>query len=99
MTGLLEVRITTAKGQARAGTVCALYLSNALVSSEPRLGKNDKPRAGWGKHNLDRGRHRHCNFADVAAVSSRGTPSPGATATAGVNAPRIGTPTIIIGKP
>ncbi len=36
VTGPLEVRITAAKGQARAGTVCGLYLSNTLVSPEPR---------------------------------------------------------------
>jgi hypothetical protein len=36
-------------------------------------------------------------FMGVAAVSSRGTPS--AASAAGVNAPQIGTPTIIIGKP
>ena len=36
-------------------------------------------------------------FVGVAAISSRGTPSPAAAA--GVNAPKIGTPTIIIGKP
>jgi hypothetical protein len=33
----------------------------------------------------------------VAAISSRGTPS--AAAAGGVNAPTIGTPSIIIGKP
>jgi hypothetical protein len=104
MTGPLEVRITAAKGEARAGTVCALYLSNALTnslsSSEPRPSKA----GGSLSHKLS---HKKvwmgvgiaaAAFVGVAAVSNRGTPSPAAAA-AGVNAPHIGTPSIIIGKP
>jgi hypothetical protein len=101
VTGPMEVRITAAKGQARAGTVCALYLSNALVSSEPRVGKDigSKDRLLGGLRN-----HKKiwigvgiaaAAFAGTAAISSRGTPSAAAT----VNAPQIGTPSIIIGKP
>lgn len=105
VTGPLEVRITAAKGQARAGTVCALYLSNALTnslsSSEPRPSKA----GGSLSHKLG---HKKiwmgvgiaaAAFVGVAAVSSRGTPSPGGAAAANVNATHIGTPTIIIGKP
>jgi hypothetical protein len=99
VTGPLEVRITAAKGQARAGTVCALYLSNALTnalsSSEPRPSKA----GGWRGHKkiwIGVG-IAAAAFVGVAAVSSRGTPSPAAAA--GVNAPHIGTPSIIIGKP
>ena len=97
VTGPMEVRITAAKGEARAGTVCGLYLSNALVSSEPRQSKA----GGWLSHKLS---HKKiwigvgiaaAAFASVAVISSRGTPS----AASGVNAPQIGTPSIIIGKP
>jgi hypothetical protein len=94
VTGPLEVRITAAKGQARAGTVCGLYLSNALVSSEPRQSKA----GGWRSHKkiwIGVG-IAAAAFASVAVISSRGTPS---AAAAGVNAPQIGTPSIIIGKP
>jgi hypothetical protein len=98
-TGLLEVRITAAKGQARAGTVCALYLSNALTnalsSSEPRSSKTGslfKHKKLWMGVGI-----AAAGFVAVAAISSRGTPSPGAAQ--GVNAPKIGTPSIIIGKP
>ncbi len=101
VTGPLEVRITAAKGQARAGTVCGLY----LTASESR---NAEPRiAGQSQGVLSRWRNHKkiwigvgvaaAAFVGVAAVSSRGTPSVGAAA--GVNAPQIGTPTIIIGKP
>ena len=95
VTGSLEVRITAAKGQSRAGTVCGLYLSNSLVSAEPR----SVAPAGWKSHRkiwIGVG-IAAAAFVGVAAIASRGTPSP-ATA-AGVNAPQIGTPTIIIGKP
>ena len=94
MPGPLEVRITAAKGQARAGTVCALYLSNTVVSSEPRKSAV----SGWRSHKkiwIGVGIAAGA-FVGVAAVSSRGTPS---AAASGVNAPQIGTPSIIIGKP
>jgi hypothetical protein len=99
VTGPLEIRITAAKGQARAGTVCGLYLSTSeLRNAEPRI-------AGPSKGTLSHWRsHRKiligvgiaaAAFVSVAAISSRGTPSAAGT----VNAPQIGTPTIIIGKP
>ena len=98
-TGPFEVRITAAKGQARAGTVCALYLSNALTnnlsSSESRSSKT----GSWLHHKkiwMGVG-IAAAGFVGAAAISSRGTPSPGAAQ--GVNAPKIGTPSIIIGKP
>ena len=99
MTGPLEVRITAAKGQARAGTVCGLYLRESLA---PADSYKTEPRrtvlAGWRSHRkiwLGVG-IAAAAFVSVAAISSRGTPS---AAAAGVNAPQIGTPTIIIGKP
>jgi hypothetical protein len=97
LTGALEVRITAAKGQARAGTVCGLYLSNAVVSSEPRIGKANGLLGAWRNHKkiwIGVG-VAAAGFVAVAAISSRGTPS----AAAAVNAPQIGTPSIIIGKP
>lgn len=99
VTGPLEVRITAAKGQARAGTVCGLYLSNALFSPQPRAGKKDGLLGGWRNHrNIWIGVGiAAAAFVGVAAISSRGTPS--AAATGSVNAPQIGTPSIIIGKP
>ncbi|MCU1337870.1 MAG: hypothetical protein JWO19_3451 [Bryobacterales bacterium] len=91
--GPLEVRITAAKGKARAGTVCGLYLSNTLAAAEPKNGAPSR----WRSHRriwIGVG-IAAAAFVGVAVVSSRGTPS----ATAGVNAPQIGTPTIIIGRP
>lgn len=94
--GPLEVRITAAKGQARAGTVCGLFLSDAAVATEPRSAKGP----GWRSHRkiwlgiaIAAGA-----FAGVAAVTNRGAPGQ-ASGSASVGAPQIGTPTIIIGKP
>jgi hypothetical protein len=103
VTGPLEVRITAAKGQARAGTVCRLYLvaaesglagqNTGQNSAEPRIASRWRsPRKIWIGVGI-----AAAAFVGAAAVSSRGTPS--AASPAGVNAPRIGTPTIIIGKP
>ncbi len=96
VTGRMEVRITAAKGQARAGAICGLSLTNKLVSNEPRDTSGPSAFA----------RHRKIwigvaiaagAFAGAAAATSRGTPAAAAPAT--INAPQIGTPSIIIGKP
>ena len=94
--GPMEVRITAARGQARAGTICTLSLTDALAPAVPRTAR---PSSGLRSHRklwiavgIAAGA-----FAGVAAASSRGTPSPAPSA--GINAPQIGTPTIILGKP
>jgi hypothetical protein len=97
VTGPLEVRITAAKGEARAGTVCGLYLSNAPAADTRLTEPRTAAPSGWRRHRkiwMGVG-IAAAAFVGVAAVSSRGTPS----AAAGVNAPQIGTPSIIIGKP
>jgi hypothetical protein len=101
VTGPLAVRITAAKGQARAGTVCGLYLvTSESRNAETRIaGQSRGGPGGWRNHRkiwIGVG-IAAAAFMGVAAVSSRGTPS--AASAAGVNAPQIGTPTIIIGKP
>ena len=95
ITGPLQVRITAAKGQARAGTVCGLFLSDAALSTEPRSAKAPGWRSNrkiWLGIAIAAGA-----FAGVAVVTNRGTP--GATAAGTVSAPQIGTPTITIAKP
>ena len=75
VTGPLEVRITAAKGEARAGTVCGLYLSNALVTWR-RTPQIRRRAAGevTGRSGSESASRRRA-FVGVAAVSSRGTPS------------------------
>ncbi len=94
--GLVEVRITAVKGQASAGAICGLSLTNQLVSSEPREASGpsvfSRHRKIWIAVAMAAGA-----FAGVAAATSRGTPAPAAAGT--INAPQIGSPTIIIGKP
>ena len=72
VTGPLEIRITAAKGQARAGTVCGLFLSDTAAASEPRSAKAPN----WRSHRkLWLGIAMAAGaFAGVAAVTSRGTP-------------------------
>jgi hypothetical protein len=96
VTGPMQIRITAAKWQARAGTVCGLFLSDAgAAATEPQRAVTP----GWRSHRkiwlgiaIAAGA-----FAGAAALTSRGTS--GQTGGAGVSAPQIGTPTIIIGKP
>ena len=95
VTGPLQVRITAAKGQARAGTVCGLFLSDAALSTESRSAKPPGWRSNrkiWLGIAIAAGA-----FAGVATITNRGIP--GATAAGTVNAPQIGAPTITIGKP
>ena len=100
VTGPLEVHITAAKGQARAGTVCGLYLSaSESRNAEARMAGKAGILSRWQSHKkiwIGVG-IAAAAFVSVAAVSSRGTPS--VASAAGVNAPQIGTPSIIIGKP
>jgi hypothetical protein len=94
--GSFEIRITAVKGQARAGTVCSVYLSKLTAataeseSSSPlKLAKNHK----WLWITLA---VAGAAGAVVAATALRGKsvpPGPAATPTT------IGTPTIVIGKP
>jgi hypothetical protein len=91
VTGPLEIRITATKGQARAGTVCGLYLSK--VESDTALVVHRSHKKVWIGVGI-----AAAAFVGAAAISNRGTPSSASTP-AGVNAPQIGTPVIIIGRP
>jgi len=93
--GSFEIRITAAKGQARAGTVCAVYLSK--VSGVTEAGSPAPPR-------LSRG-HKWLWItlgvagaagAVVAVTALRGKSTPvGPT----VTPTTIGMPTIVVGQP
>ena len=93
--GSFEIRITAVKGQARAGTVCAVYLSKLTAAmaeggsaAPPKLGKNRKwmwitlaTVAGVGV------------VLGVTALAGKSTVPVGPT----VTPTTIGTPTIVIG--
>ena len=89
--GALEVRITAAKGTARAGTVCPLFLTDAVPGGDavPKLRSGHKwlwvavAVAGAAGGTLA-----------AAAVGAKTSPQAGAAA---VSAPRIGTPSITLG--
>jgi hypothetical protein len=94
--GSFEIRITAAKGQARAGTVCAVYLSKltaaaaaAETSSPLKLASNHK----WLWITLA---VAGAAGAVVAASALRGNSIPAGPAATPTT---IGIPTIVIGKP
>jgi hypothetical protein len=91
-TGPFELRITAVKGQARAGTVCPLFLTD--IAAAPRT--------------VSSGGHKWLWIALAVAGAAGGTlaagaiaakTSAGAAAPAGISGPRIGTPTVAIGRP
>ena len=94
--GSFEIRITAVKGQARAGTVCAVYLSklNASVesgSSAPvKIARNHK----WLWIAVGVAGAAVAVVA-VTAVAGKSTPPIGPT----VTPTTIGVPTIVIGHP
>lgn len=92
--GPFEVRITAAKGQASAGTVCPLYLSDALVPATTQ--ESPPPSSGGHKKLWIALALVGAAVAGVAAASG-GAATGAAASTAG--GPRIGSPTITIGKP
>lgn len=90
--GSFEIRITAVKGQARAGTVCAVYLSKASVESDSpapmKLGRNHK----WLWITLAVAGGAGVAVAVAALAGKSSTPiGPPVTPTS------IGTPTIVIG--
>ncbi len=100
--GPFEVRITAAKGQASAGTVCPLYLSDALAAINAQPGGPSTGGGGGGSG------HKKLWIAlaiagaavvGIAAASGGSASSGAVSAPSTAGTPRIGTPTITIGKP
>jgi hypothetical protein len=92
--GSFEIRITAVKGQARAGTVCAVYLSKATAetgsSSPVKLARSHK----WLWITLAVAGGAGVAVALGAASAKSSTPAgPSVTPTT------IGSPTIVIGHP
>jgi hypothetical protein len=92
--GSFEIRITAVKGQARAGTVCAIYLSKATAetgsSSPVKLARSHK----WLWITLAVAGGAGVAVAVGALAGKSSTPvGPSVTPTT------IGTPTIVIGHP
>jgi hypothetical protein len=91
--GSFEIRITAVKGQARAGTICAVYLSKATSESDSpspiKLARNHK----WMWITLAVAGAAGAAVATVA-LGGKSTPvGPTTTPTS------IGVPTIVIGHP
>jgi hypothetical protein len=94
--GSMEVRITAVKGQARAGTICSSYISEAaagLVSaSDSRVGGGSSHKWVW----ILLVAAGAVGAGAVVAAGGKSSSSSAPTAAAG---PSIGTPSITIGHP
>jgi hypothetical protein len=92
--GLVEIRVTAAKGAVRAGIVCAQYLAESATAAN----------AGSAKSKVGGGSHKWLWIAVVAAGAAGGALAAGAIASkssssAAPSGVQIGTPTIILGHP
>jgi hypothetical protein len=93
--GSFEIRITAVKGQARAGTVCAVFLSKLTATtaesgSPPKLGRNHK----WLWIALGVAGAAGAVIALTALHGSNSVPlGPAVTPTT------IGTPSVVVGAP
>jgi hypothetical protein len=94
--GSLEVRITAVKGQARAGTICASYISEAAAghvsASDSRVGGGSSHKWVWILLVA-------AGAVGAGAVAAVGGKSGSGSAPTGAAGPSIGTPSITIGHP
>ncbi|HEY4359631.1 MAG TPA: hypothetical protein VGN17_01620 [Bryobacteraceae bacterium] len=88
--GTFEIRIAAVKGQARAGTVCSLYLREGQA---PEVG------SGHGGHRWLWVALAAAGAAGGAGIAARGGAGSGGSPASAVNTVRIGTPTISLGHP
>jgi hypothetical protein len=91
-TGSFEIRITAEKGQARAGTVCAQYLTDSpdKPAQNSRIGPSGSHKWLWIAAGIG-----GAAAAGVAATAAKGKPAAGPTSTP----LSIGAPTVSLGHP
>lgn len=92
--GSLEMRITAAKGATRGGVVCELHLSEALVTKSADTPK----KAGASKKKLWI-TVALAGAATAAVIGVAGAKPPAAIAPGTVESVKIGSPSIVIGRP
>ncbi len=91
--GSFEMRITVVKGQARAGTVCGLFLSDSPeAAGTARVGPRSNHKWLWIA--LAAGGAAAGGVAAAALSGKAGTPAP-----ATIPGLQIGAPSIILGRP
>ncbi len=94
--GAFEVRITAAKGQARAGTVCPLYLNDAPIT---RLDPKESKIGGGSNHMWLWIGLAALGAAGASAVALRGGNKTTDTIPATGGPPVVSSPTITVGHP
>jgi hypothetical protein len=95
--GPFEMRITAASGETRAGAIVPLYLTEALLAADPQ--GDLKPGGGGGGNKKLWISLAIAGAAVVALAAASGGSNTGAAAASTVSGPRIGLPTIVIGRP
>jgi hypothetical protein len=90
--GAFEIHITAAKGSARAGTVCPLYLREGQAPEASSGGSFGLKRHKWLWIAV-----AAVGAAGVAGVAMRSASGAGAGGAAAVNTVQIGSPTISLG--
>ena len=94
--GSMEVRITAVKGQARAGTICSSYISEAAAghvsASDSRVGGGSSHKWVWILLIA-------AGAVGAGAAAAAGGKSSSSSATAIPAGPSLGTPSITIGHP
>ncbi len=90
--GSLVMRITAAKGATRGGVVCELHLSEALIpKSAPKKAGGSRKKL-WITVAL-------AGAATAAVIGMAGSKAPAAIAGGTVESVKIGSPSIVIGRP
>ena len=91
--GPLQIRVTAAKGESRAGAICSQYISDAPVAKSPRSGHGGKTK--W----IALAAIAAGGAAAGMAVGKGSTPPQVSQPAAAALPTSIGIPTISIGKP
>ena len=90
--GSFEMRITAAKGATRGGVVCELHLSEALLQKSADAPKKVGKKKLWITVAL-------AGAATAAVIGMAGSKVPAAIAPGTVESVKIGSPSIVIGRP
>ena len=92
--GSLQMRITAAKSATRGGVVCELHLSEALVTKS-----SDAPKKVGGSRKKLWITVALTGAATAAVIGMAGSKPPAAIAPGTVESVKIGSPSIVIGRP
>lgn len=101
--GAFEMRITAAKGSARGGTVCPLYISDApVLTGSTDKNSTQEPKASGGSKKkmwILIGAAAAAGVAVIGVAGKGGSDNGSAPPPSGPNPPQVGSPSITISRP